>query len=236
MKKITAKVITISSQLLIVGLFLLSLFVGKGSNDKLLTISNNNFEKMAETTSSLFKQEEMMFTQLDDSVVVVLEDNTEKDILEEEKDEVKQEETKEEIKKENNVVVEETKQEETNTSNLEATVLETHVGNLTGYGADCYGCSGITSSGFDLRETMYYEDPEYGTVRILAADPMFSFYSIFRINVPGMEPFIGIVLDRGGNVGYGKGTLFDLAYISENDPNLIGLTRNVTFELLRSGK
>lgn len=224
MKKITAKVITISSQLLVVSLFLLLMFKGEGSNSELLTISNNNFEKMADRTSSLFKEEEMMTTQLDESVVVVLEDNTEtEDILEEE------------VTEEENEVETEVKEEET-TSSLEVEVLETHVGNLTGYGADCYGCSGTTASGFDLTQTMYYEDEEYGTVRILAADPMFSFYSIFRINVPGQESFIGIVLDRGSNVGYGRGTLFDLAYISENDPNLIGLTPNVTFELLRSGK
>ena len=223
MKKITAKVITISSQLLVVSLFLLLMFKGEGSNSELLTISNNNFEKMADRTSSLFKEEEMMTTQLDESVVVVLEDNTEtEDILEE-------------VTEEENKIETEVKEEET-TSSLEVEVLETHVGNLTGYGADCYGCSGRTASGFDLTQTMYYEDEEYGTVRILAADPMFSFYSIFRINVPGQESFIGIVLDRGGNVGYGRGTLFDLAYISENDPNLIGLTPNVTFELLRSGK
>lgn len=224
MNKITAKVITISSQLLVVSLFLLLMFAGKGSNDKLLTISNNNFEKMADRTSSLFRQEEMMISQLDDSVVVVLEDNTKEDIL------------KEEVIEEENKTISSNENSNSNESDLSADVIDTYVGNLTGYGADCYGCSGRTASGFDLRETMYYEDEEYGTVRILAADPMFSFYSIFRINVPGMDPFIGIVLDRGGNVGYGRGTLFDLAYVSENDPELIGLTPNVTFELLRSGK
>ncbi len=223
MKKITVKVITISSQILVVGLFLLSLFVGKGNNDKVAVVYNNNFEKMADSTSSLFKIEEMMIEQLDDSVVVVLEDNTKEDILEEELIE-------EENEVETFVNIEET------TSSLEVGVLETYIGNLTGYGADCYGCSGRTASGFDLTQTMYYEDEEYGTVRILAADPMFSFYSIFRITIPDGESFIGIVLDRGSNVGYGRGTLFDLAYISEDDPNLIGLTKNVTFELLRSGK
>lgn len=222
MKKITAKVITISSQLLVVSLFLLLMFISAGNNDRLITIGNNNFEKMADRTSSLFAKEEMMIAQLDDSALVVLEDNTKEDILDEE---VLEEEAKIEVEAKKDT-----------SSDLEVEVLETHVGNLTGYGADCYGCSGKTASGFDLRETMYYEDSEYGTVRILAADPMFSFYSIFRITIPGEEPFIGIVLDRGSNVGYGRGTLFDLAYISEDDPDLIGLTRNVTFELLRSGK
>ena len=108
---------------------------------------------------------------------------------------------------------------------------------MTGYGADCVGCGGKTSTGFDLTQSIYYEDSEFGTVRILAADPSFPFYSIIRVsNVPTMDDFIGIVLDRGGNVGFGRGTLFDLAYESESSPNILPLTRNVTFELLRSGK
>ena len=232
MKKITAKVITISSQLLVVSLFLLLMFISAGNNDRLITIGNNNFEKMADRTSSLFAKEEMMIAQLDDSALVVLEDNTKEDILDALK---KVDLLDEKDKNDKNGKITDESWEDIS-SDLEVEVLETHVGNLTGYGADCYGCSGKTASGFDLRETMYYEDSEYGTVRILAADPMFSFYSIFRITIPGEEPFIGIVLDRGSNVGYGRGTLFDLAYISEDDPDLIGLTRNVTFELLRSGK
>ena len=116
-------------------------------------------------------------------------------------------------------------------------VLRTEVGNLTGYGANCDGCSGITASGHNLIDSIYYNDSEFGTVRILAADKEFPFYSIFRVSdVPGMEPFIGIVLDRGGNVGFDRGTLFDLAYTNESDPSLIHLTKNVKFELLRNGR
>ena len=121
---------------------------------------------------------------------------------------------------------------------------------MTGYGPDCYGCGGRTSSGYDLREKIYYDDAEYGTIRIVAADKYFPFYSIIRIsNVPGMEPFIAIVLDRGGDVGWyrnsvsgeimfdsQKGTLFDLAFTTEKDPNILGKTNNVKFEVLRSGR
>ena len=108
---------------------------------------------------------------------------------------------------------------------------------LLNHGANCYGCSGYTAAGHNLNESMYYDDNEFGTVRILAADPSFPFYSIFRIsNVPGMDDFIGIVLDRGGNVGFNRGTLFDLAFINEKDPGIIGLTPNVKFEMLRNGK
>ena len=64
-----------------------------------------------------------------------------------------------------------------------------------------------------------------------------------------MEPFIAIVLDRGGDVGWyrnsgsgeimfdsQKGTLFDLAFTTEKDPNILGKTNNVKFEVLRSGR
>lgn len=194
MKNVTVKVITISSQLLVVTLFLTLVFSG-GTNNQNITIGNNNFDKMADKTMTLFKSEELLLSSVDTSVVVPLDDATSGEIL------------------------------------------NTVVGNLTGYGANCYGCSGYTAAGHNLNESMYYDDNEFGTVRILAADPSFPFYSIFRIsNVPGMDDFIGIVLDRGGNVGFNRGTLFDLAFINEKDPGIIGLTPNVKFEMLRNGK
>ena len=239
MKSVTAKVITISSQLLVVSLFLILIFSGRGNNEN-LTISNNNFDKMADKTSILFKREEVLLS-VNDSIIVPL-DNESKE--EDSKDDVKvEEEIKVEEKEENR---NETKQEEfvpeppvVSPSGLfyDRQVLRTEIGNLTGYGADCYGCSGITASGHNLIDSMYYDDSEFGTVRILAADKEFPFYSIFRVSdVPGMEPFIVIVLDRGGNVGFDRGTLFDLAYTNESDPSLIHLTKNVKFELLRNGR
>ena len=33
-----------------------------------------------------------------------------------------------------------------------------------------------------------------------------------------------------------KGTLFDLAFTTEKDPNILGKTNNVKFEVLRSGR
>lgn len=218
------KKVTISSQIFVVFLFLLIfLFCSRGSN-KNLAINNNNFNKMADTVSILFEEEENSKI-VDESIVLPLVD---------EKEEEETIEEEEVIDNTNEVSSEEPVN---NIVSLEPDILDTVVGNLTGYGANCYGCSGTTTSGFDLTKSIYYEDEEYGTIRIVAADPSFPLYSIFRIsNVPNMEPFIVIVLDRGGNVGFGRGTLFDLAYFDEGDPNLIGLTHNVTFELLRRGK
>lgn len=221
MKKIAVKVITIFSQLLVVTLFVFSLFKDASFEEKSLIVNNNNFNKMAKMTTILFEEEDKNVKNIDESVV---------SLFEEEKEElVKEEEIHEEIP-----TIEEPT---TNPVPLETDVLDTFVGPLTGYGADCVGCSGITSSGFDLTKSIYYEDAEYGSIRIVAADPSFPMYSIFRIsNVPGMDTFIAIVLDRGSGVGFGRSTLFDLAYFSESDTNLIGKIPNVTFELLRRGK
>lgn len=198
MKKITTMVITVSSQLLVVFIFLFLLFGTVGSNKNVTIIANNNFNKMADRTLVLFEEEKKNESSTDDTV---------------------------------NIVV-------TPEPNLfyDRAVIKTEVGTITGYGPDCAGCSGITASGHNLHESIYYNDLEFGTVRILAADKSIPFYSIFRVsNIPGMDPFLAIVLDTGGNVGYGKGTLFDLAHANEQN-GVLPKTSNVTFEMLRSGK
>lgn len=241
MNKITAKVITISSQILVVSLFLLMIFISQGSNDKVTVVNNNNFNKMADSTSALFKNEELMVNVLDDGVVEVLEEYSES-----EKEEVRVNEK--EIKKEEN---------KTNLSELDS-VLKTYTGILTGYGPDCVGCGNFktkkvkTASGYHIANIVgkevepafriTYNDKEYGKVRIVAADSDIPFYSIVRITVPKWKkPIIAIVLDRGSTVGFedcrsNKGCLtnFDLLYASEKES--LGKTKNVKFELLRRGK
>lgn len=195
MKKITTMVITVSSQLLVVFVFLFLLFGTVGSNKNVTIIANNNFNKMADRTLVLFEEEDKK-VEVKEKIVVTPEPNLFYD----------------------------------------RAVIKTEVGTITGYGPDCAGCSGITASGHNLHESIYYNDLEFGTVRILAADKGIPFYSIFRVsNIPGMDPFLAIVLDTGGNVGYGKGTLFDLAHANEQN-GVLPKTSNVTFEMLRSGK
>lgn len=225
MKKITTMVITISSQLLVVFVFLFLLFGTVGSNKNMTVIANNNFNKMADRTLVLFEEEKKNESSLDDTVVP----------LEDENDKVQ--EVVEEIKEEDKEVEEEVivTPDEPNLF-YDKAVIMTEVGTITGYGPDCRGCSGVTASGHNLHESIYYNDLEFGTVRILAADKRIPFYSIFRVsNIPGMDPFLAIVLDTGSDVGYEKGTLFDLAFESEAT-GVVPLTQNVTFEMLRSGK
>ena len=232
MKKITVRVITISSQLLMVILFLFLLSLNEGKNSSLLTIDNNNLDKMSDSTSILFEKEETVDIG-NVNVVILLEDNTHSEVEEKQED------------KENTV---------TKLDN----VIETYTGILTGYGPDCAGCGNFntgkvsTASGYHVSNivdgaiepafTITYNDEEYGEVRIVAADSTIPFYSIVRITVPHWDsPVTAIVLDRGSTVGFencrserGCLTQFDLLYPTEAES--LGKTRNVTFELLRSGR
>ena len=103
---------------------------------------------------------------------------------------------------------------------------------LTHYGADCKKCSGITASGYDVRNTMYYNDKEYGNIRIVATSKSIPLYSIIKIkNYKLGGDIIAIVLDRG--VGNG---VIDLLANSENEARQLGIQKGVEIEILRNGK
>lgn len=114
-----------------------------------------------------------------------------------------------------------------------------YYGKMTGYGPDCYGCSGITASGKNvLNGNIYYQDKTFGNIRIVAGDRSIPFGSIIRISgtTISTEPVLAIVLDRGGMIGFqeGKHSYFDLLYETERAATVVGM-QNATFELLRSG-
>ena len=115
-------------------------------------------------------------------------------------------------------------------------VLETQVGSLSGYGPDCYGCSGFLASGLDVRDgTIYYSDSTYGSVRILAGDKSYPYGTIVRVKNSKISEFIGIVLDRGSAIGFGKSHLFDLLFPSSSEALVYEVSYNTTFEILRYG-
>lgn len=114
-------------------------------------------------------------------------------------------------------------------------VIEKLTGKMSGYGPDCNGCRGYTSSGYKITNTVYYNDSIYGNVRILAADRSLEFGTIVKVKNTKLGDFIGIVLDRGGSVGYGKTYLFDLLFTSEKEASSYGVFTNVDFEILRKG-
>lgn len=128
---------------------------------------------------------------------------------------------------------------DTDNSSVEDTkkdVLETNVGKMSGYGPDCKGCSGYLASGKYVGDgSVYYDDSTYGKVRILAGDSIYKFGTIIRVNNSKAGSFLGIVLDRGGSIGFGKTYLFDLLYTSEREAMADEVSYNVVFEVLRYG-
>ena len=111
-------------------------------------------------------------------------------------------------------------------------------GTLTGYGPDCKGCGGTVACSPNpnvKNGKIYYNDKEYGEIRILAADKSIPCGSIVHIeNFKFVEnnEFIGIVLDRGSAI---VGNTMDLLYPSENDTRKIGRQKNINFTVLRWG-
>lgn len=114
--------------------------------------------------------------------------------------------------------------------------LEVIYGELTGYGPDCVGCSGKTASGYDVRNgNIYYNDKDFGKVRILAAPSTIPRYSIIRVTAKNVYDysFLAIVLDKGGKV---KNNIFDLLFETEKETiSKVGRKKNVKFEILRYG-
>ncbi len=115
-------------------------------------------------------------------------------------------------------------------------VFATYHGPMTGYGPDCLGCSGITASGYNVLNNIYYYDKDYGNIRIVAADKTLPFGTIIRIKDLDVfnENILAIVLDRGSAIGFNKKSYFDLLYKSEKETNYFG-RRYATFEVLRYG-
>lgn len=127
--------------------------------------------------------------------------------------------------------------------------IEEYTGRLTGYGADCKGCSGYGNLACKTREKktfslkkdgIYYNDYQYGKVRILAAaTSKFKCGTIVTITKPGQTPFTAVVMDTGGSMrkAWSEGRVWmDLAYESNamaGSDNLTGT--NIKFSVQRYG-
>ena len=112
----------------------------------------------------------------------------------------------------------------------------TFIGELTGYVANCPLCSGYLACPprtNALESGIYFEDKDYGTVRIVASSSTYSCGTILRFQTDRIQedPVIAIVLDRGV---YGNN--IDLLTDSEDYAiKNIGRIRNLNFEVLRNG-
>lgn len=160
--------------------------------------------------------------------------------------ETTQNETKEEVKE---VVVQEVSNEVVEKGTGAYGIYK---GRLTGYGPDCVGCTGTGNLACRTREKtthslvkdgIYYEDTEYGKVRILAAAlKAFPCGTIIEVTKPGKDPFMAVVLDTGTTMvnSWNKGIVWlDLAYSTQKDKTVFAaddLTgKDITFSVQRWG-
>jgi len=108
------------------------------------------------------------------------------------------------------------------------------VGKLTHYGPDCALCGGyLGCNGQYARDgNIYYNDEEYGTVRIVASSKTLPCGSIIRINVDAYDPngMYAIVLDRG--VGPG---IIDLLKTHQTAWSPTATVNSVVFDIVRYG-
>ena len=227
-KTTTNKMVLISTSLVS------SLLTEKEDNLNLDTLEKPENEQVKEEVEVKTETKEEIRVEVKEEIKEVIKEEPKQEIIEEVKEEPKQEEIKP-----NDVTIK--GEYKPNLAVLETIeVLETYVGKMTAYGPDCYGCtSGKTASGqYVMDGNIYYNDPTFGNIRIVAADKSIPFGSIIRISGLSIfsEPILAIVLDRGGMIGFaeGKHSYFDLLYKSEKDAASFGRP-TATFELLRRG-
>ena len=113
----------------------------------------------------------------------------------EEKEEVIQQETTPVIEKQEPVVEQPQTSAPSYIAPIDTTsfpVLSTNVGTVSHYGHDCYGCtSGKTASGYYIGDgRIYYNDPVFGSVRIVAAGSEYPLGSILRLTNIGDAPML----------------------------------------------
>lgn len=194
-------------------------------------IKKDNYSNNVHSISSEKKIESTFLVRKDKLKSVTIEEKKES-INEVEDDRVS---TKQEENNEEKVTV---KVEETiNTIDTSSfAVLSQETINLSHYGHDCYGCTtGYTASGYYIGDgKIYYQDPTFGSVRVVAADSKYPLGTIVRIKYYGSD-IMAIVLDRGGGIGDGKKFQIDLLAPSNNEAYRLGVVKNTYLEVLRLG-
>ena len=170
-------------------------------------------------------------------VEIVEEVEEEPEVVEEEvQEEVVEEEPKEEVVVgkdeviEDNTPIDSKPSEEVYVPSI--TVGSTFKGTMSGYGSDI---GNYTASGHYIGDSIYYPDSTYGDIRILAGDKSIPFGTVIEVSNSNAGSFIGIVLDTGRNIGFDRLYDFDLLFETSKEALNYGVSRNVSFKILRVG-
>lgn len=176
-----------------------------------------------------------------ESTLLVKNSDEEDAVVEEEKESInKVEEDNTSTEEKNNNDTEEVSIKVEETVNIIDTssfaVLSQEIINLSHYGHDCYGCTtGYTASGYYVGDgRIYYQDPTFGSVRVVAADNKYPLGTVIRLGYHGTS-ITAIVLDRGGGIGDGKKFQIDLLTSSNSEAYQLGTVYDTSLEVLRLG-
>lgn len=103
---------------------------------------------------------------------------------------------------------------------------------LVHYGPDCASCGGhLGCNGQNAKNgNIYYNDKEYGMIRIVAASTLIPCGSILRINLDAYDNMYVIVLDRGVD-----SSMIDLLKESQRSKSPVRTVNNVVFDIVRYG-
>lgn len=98
----------------------------------------------------------------------------------------------------------------------------------TAYTAGCYGCSGVTATGHDLRKSLYSEGR-----RVIAVDPArIPLGSIVRITLGNGQSFEAIAEDTGGKI---KGAIVDVSHGTKAEAAQFG-RQSIQIQMIRKGR
>lgn len=97
----------------------------------------------------------------------------------------------------------------------------------TAYTNSCSGCTGITSTGVNIKNTIYHNG-----VRVIATDPsIIPTHSLVRIETSSGQSFLAVAEDKGGAI---HGGIIDVLVSSYDDAINFG-RQTATITILREG-
>lgn len=117
---------------------------------------------------------------------------------------------------------------------LKNDIIDTRVGDLTGYAADCPACNGTLACKRDYNVykngVITYNDDTYGDVRIVASSKNLACGSIIKFSSSIVGETYAIVMDRGV-----LGNNIDLLVESENYASKFIGRSKISYDVLRNG-
>lgn len=97
----------------------------------------------------------------------------------------------------------------------------------TAYTNNCTGCTGITSTGVNVRNSVYHEG-----ARVIATDPsIIPTHSVVRVETSSGQSFIAVAEDRGGAI---HGGIIDVLVSSYNEAINFG-RQQATITIIKEG-